>query len=282
MHLQYTDPQTDAVFTYSDDIRRDEGLLRKPESIIRFLWNRNDRPARFRLDDRQIELQPQQLVTTTYFQHLGYLPDHPPLTALVFNRAFYCIVDHDKEVGCNGILFFGTQDLPIVTIPPEQRVKFDRLRDTIVDEFSTQDTIQGDMLQMLLKRFIILTTRLAKAQRIVHTLDDAQVDTIRQFNVLVDVHFREKQSVRAYAELLHKSPKTLSNLFAAYGHRSPKQIIQERIALEARRLLHFTDKQTQEIAYELGFEDPGYFSRFFKKIVGETPSAYKRESGSGG
>ena len=281
MHLEYADSRLDAVFAYTDYLQRDERLLSKPESVIRFLWNRNDRPAAFQLDGRRIELDPHQIVTTTYFQHLGYLPEHPPLTALVFNREFYCIVDHDKEVGCNGILFFGTQDLPVITIPEDQRLKFDRLIDTVLDEFQTQDTIQGDMLQMLLKRFIIMCTRLAKEQRIVHNLDDGQIDTIRQFNVLVDMHFREKQSVREYAELLYKSPKTLSNLFATYNQKTPKQIIQERIALEAKRLLHFTDKQTQEIAYELGFDDPGYFSRFFKKIVGESPSAYKRELGVG-
>ena len=281
MHLEYADSRLDAVFAYTDYLQRDERLLSKPESVIRFLWNRNDTLAAFQLDGRRVVLAPHQLVTTTYFQHLEYLPEHPPLTALLFNREFYCIVDHDKEVGCNGILFFGTQDLPIITIPENQRLKFDRLIDTVLDEFQTQDTIQGDMLQMLLKRFIIMCTRLAKEQCIVHSLDDNQIDTIRRFNVLVDMHFREKQSVREYADLLYKSPKTLSNLFATYNQKSPKQIIQERIALEAKRLLHFTDKQTQEIAYELGFDDPGYFSRFFKKIVGESPSAYKRELGVG-
>ena len=279
MHLEYSDQRLGSVFAYSDYLQRDEPLLSKPDSVIRFLWNRNDRPVHFRLDDLNIELQPNQLVTTTYYQHLRYLPDHPPLTALVFNREFYCIVDHDQEVGCNGILFFGTQDLPIISIPAEQQTKFDQLIDIIVDELRTQDTIQGDMLQMLLKRFIILCTRLAKTQCIVQTLDDHQIDTIREFNVLVDMHFREKQSVREYADLLFKSPKTLSNLFATYNQKTPKQIIQERIALEAKRLLHFTDKQTQEIAFELGFDDPGYFSRFFKKIVGESPSTYKRALG---
>ena len=280
MHLEFIGRQLGSVFAYTDYLQRDEALLSKPNRVIRFLWNRNDQPVPFRLDDLNIVLQPHQIITTTYYQHLRYLPDHPALTALVFNREFYCIVDHDQEVGCNGILFFGTQDLPIITIPEAQRSKFDQLLDIIVDELRAQDSTQGDMLQMLLKRFIILCTRLAKQQCVVQTLDNGQLDTIREFNVLVDMHFREKQTVREYAELLFKSPKTLSNLFAKYGKRTPKQIIQDRIALEAKRLLHFTDKQTQEIAFELGFDDPGYFSRFFKKVVGESPSTYKRAVGA--
>ena len=276
MHIEYSDRELSARFVYTDYLQRDEAHLSTTEGMIRLLWNRNERPVSFQLDDRLIVLEPHQIVTTTYFQRLRYLPEHPPMTALLFNREFYCIVDHDEEVGCNGILFFGTQDLPVITLSAAHRRKFDMLNEVLVEEFRTQDNIQGDMLRMLLKRFIILCTRLAKEQLIVHQLDDRQIDTIRQFNVLVDMHFREKQTVRAYADLLHKSPKTLSNLFAVYNQQSPKQIIQERIALEARRLLHFTDKQTQEIAYELGFDDPGYFSRFFKKLVGESPSAYKR------
>nr|WP_286174599.1 helix-turn-helix domain-containing protein [Cytophaga sp. FL35] len=75
--------------------------------------------------------------------------------------------------------------------------------------------------------------------------------------------------------MLHKSPKTLSNLFSIYGQKSPQQIILSRLALEAKRLIHFTDKQNQEIAYELGFNDPAHFSKFFKKLTQLTPSQYR-------
>jgi AraC-like DNA-binding protein len=144
-----------------------------------------------------------------------------------------------------------------------------------LEEFSTPDTIQGDMLQMLLKRMIILSTRLAKEQLIVQTLDNDQIDVIRKFNYLVDLNFKTKRRVSDYAEMLFKSPKTLSNLFAIYNQRSPQQIILDRIALEAKRLINYTDKQNQEIAYELGFNDPAHFSRFFKKMTQMSPSEYR-------
>ena len=78
--------------------------------------------------------------------------------------------------------------------------------------------------------------------------------------------------------MLSKSPKTLSNLFAIYNQQSPQQIILSRLALEAKRLLNFTDKQNQEIAYELGFNDPAHFSRFFKKMTQLSPSQYREKS----
>lgn len=104
------------------------------------------------------------------------------------------------------------------------------------------------MLQMLLKRLIIICTRLAKDQLILRITDDLKIDIIRNFNFLVDIHFRTKRQVNKYAELLNKSPKTLSNLFLLYNQKTPQQIIHERVVLEAKRLLLFSEKSTKEIS----------------------------------
>lgn len=277
MKYEFVDRKLGAIFGFTDHLQADQSGFAIDKGVIYLLWNRNEVAVPIHIDDLVIELQPNQLVTTTYFQHVAFVKGSAPLTAFLFNREFYCIADHDEEVSCNGILFFGTQDLPIISIPPDQERKFELLLEVVQEEFRTVDTIQGDMLQMLLKRLIIICTRLAKEQHIVKSLNDAQIDTIRQFNVLVDMHFRTKRKVKDYAELLHKSPKTLSNLFATYNHQTPQQIIQDRVVLEAKRLLLFSEKQTQEIAYDLGFEDPAYFSRFFKKQAGLTPSAFREE-----
>lgn len=88
---------------------------------------------------------------------------------------------------------------------------------------------------------------------------------MRQYYVLVDEHFREKKQVQEYADLLNRSPKTLSNLFAAYGLPSPLRVIHERTGAEAQRLLLYTSKSAKEIAALLGFEDTAAFSRFSKR-----------------
>tara|TARA_R110002012_G_scaffold121510_2_gene271069 strand:- start:40375 stop:41223 length:849 start_codon:yes stop_codon:yes gene_type:complete len=275
MRHEYIDSRLGAILGFTDDIKKDEERFSITKKTIKFLWNRNDCPLTIKIDGTNLELLSNQIITVTYLQHVSYVETHLPLSAILFNREFYCISDHDSEVSCNGILFFGTQDIPIITIPQEQLNRFNLLHDVFIEEFSTSDNIQGDMLQMLLKRLIIMSTRLAKEQLIVKTLGNEQIDTIRRFNFLVDIHFRTKRKVADYAELLHKSPKTLSNLFAIYNQKSPQQIILERIALEAKRLINFTDKQNQEIAYELGFNDPAHFSRFFKKMTQMTPSDYR-------
>lgn len=276
MRFEYYDKRLGAVFGLTDHIQQDESSFSITEWTIKFLWNRNTKPVRIRIDDQPVVIRPGQISTVTYLHRVDYLPSELPLTAFTFNREFYCISDHDREVSCNGILFFGAQEIPVISIPDDQLEKFETLYKVFIDEFTNRDHIQGEMLQMLLKRLIILTTRLAKEQLIPNQLNSDQIELIRKFNYLVDLHFREKRKVSNYAEMLFKSPKTLSNLFAIYNHKSPQQVIHERIALEAKRLMHYTDKQNQEIAFELGFNDAAHFSRFFKNISGISPSQYRQ------
>jgi AraC family 4-hydroxyphenylacetate 3-monooxygenase operon regulatory protein len=275
MRHEYKDLKLGAILGLTNDIRKDNDRFSITSNTIKFLWNRNDEPIEFVVDDMVLKLMPNQMVTVTYLQNVSFSKTNLPLSAILFNREFYCISDHDSEVSCNGILFFGTQDLPIISIPDDQLRKFNVWFEVFLEEFSTPDNIQGDMLQMLLKRLIIMSTRLAKEQHIVKALNNEQVDTIRKFNYLVDIHYKTKRKVSEYAEMLFKSPKTLSNLFSIYNQKSPQQIILERLALEAKRLIHFTDKQNQEIAFDLGFNDPAHFSRFFKKMTQKTPSEYR-------
>lgn len=234
MHLEFKDPQLKAILGITDDIKNDERRFSNTENTIKFFWNRNQEATTVEIDGLQLNLEPNQIVSVTYLQHISFKNTHLPLTAFLFNREFYCIIDHDSEVSCNGILFFGTQDIPIVSIPSELQRRFDMLYETFLEEFSTPDKIQGAMLQMLLKRLIIMCTRLAKEQLIVKSLNNDQIEVIRKFNFLVDIHYKDKRKVSDYAEMLHKSPKTLSNLFSIYGQKSPQQIILNRLALEAK------------------------------------------------
>ena len=82
-------------------------------------------------------------------------------------------------------------------------------------------------------------------------MKESQIDLVRKFNVLVDRNFKSKKTVGEYADLLFKSPKTLSNLFAKHNQKTPLQIIHERTVLKAKRLFMHTDKSFKEIAFDL-------------------------------
>lgn len=213
------------------------------------------------------------------FSNQSFIFENPgQITAWQYNRDFYCIVDHDNEVSCAGFLFFGSYGHLFIKLDEPNQAKLETLRKVFLEEFETTGSTQSEMLKMLLKRLIIIATRLAKEQYVNDQLVESdKFDIVRKYNLLVDRNFKVHHQVQFYASELNKSPKTLSNLFARYHHKLPLQIIHDRIIDETKRLIYYTDKSAKEIAYELGFEDTAHFSRFFKNITGQNISEYKKE-----
>jgi AraC-like DNA-binding protein len=152
----------------------------------------------------------------------------------------------------------------------------------VIDDFMAETIIhdrhQEEMLRILLKRFIITCTRIARKRYSMNEDCEKAFDIVRKFHVLVDNNYKEKKRVQDYADMLFRSPKTLSNLFAEYELPSPLHIIHERVIAEAKRLLLYTDKSAKEISEILGFEDLATFSRFFKKMEGKSISDYRKET----
>ncbi len=250
-------------------------LKETSQSTLSIVWSQED-GTHLIIDNVDYHLKKNQIVFLTEF-HSVQNKKVGKLRLVRFNRPFYCIIDHDSEVGCRGILFFGAAGVPMINIPEDEIEKFETLWRMFELEMQSHDRLQIEMLQMMLKRFVILCTRIHKEQ------NDPQIDTethdlVREFNFLVEGHFKEKHSVSEYADMMHKSPKTLSNFFAKHHQKSPLQTIQERILLEARRLLTYTDMGVSEIAYEIGFDSVQTFSRLFKKKEGVSPVEYRRSA----
>ena len=220
-------------------------------------------------------LKQNQIIFCTPVNNITIEPFTTGVVSFIFNREFYCIRDHDAEVSCNGLLFFGSSNAPIITLDEKEQERFNLLYLILKEEFETKDQIQGEMLLVLLKRLLIKATRLIKGNLIQPLIKNEQLDLIRQFNLLVEMHFRTKHRVTDYAVLLERSPKTLSNVFLKYNAKTPLKVISERICLEAQRLLLFSKKSVTDIGFELGFTDVSHFSKFFKKHYQQTPAAYR-------
>lgn len=99
----------------------------------------------------------------------------------------------------------------------------------------------------------------------------------RQFKTLLASSFQTIKSPAAYAAALNISPSYLNEAVKLRTSMPVSYWIQEEIMTEARRLLFYTDNTVKQVADDLGFEDHAYFSRFFSKIAGITPLAYRRK-----
>lgn len=256
----------------------DQSLLKtfsnsKQIGLYTFIVTRNS-SLELIVDGVPLILKPHQILSLTPIQQLKYIAGKQSVV-YQFNQEFYCIKDHDKEVGCAGVLFFGNDTIPVITLNTIEQDKFNMLHDMFLEEIETQDTIQAEMLRMLLARFIIKTTRLLKTETTSDAIIKSTDETLRQYNLLVEAHFKNAHHVGFYADKLNKSAKTLSNSFSKFG-QSPLKIIHERLILETKRQLMYTDKTAKQIAYDIGFEDASHLSRLFKKQTMVTMSEFKK------
>ena len=275
MKLTYSSLKYDSCFILTDFNCDSSRKLLKDKGLYKIIWCK-DYGVTIKIDGYHLTLEQHQIVFCTPLNVLDIKKNTDGLISFVFNREFYCIRDHDAEVSCNGFLFFGSSHPQVITLSQDNVKSFSAMLHLLEEEFKTKDNIQGEMLRVLLKRTLILSRRLVKTDIVQPELPNAQLDIIRKFNILVEQHFREKHQVSDYAGMLFKSPKTLSNLFGKYNNKSPLQVINDRILLEAKRLLIYSDKTSEEIGYELGYKEASHFSKFFKKNEGSNPTDFRK------
>lgn len=273
MHLRFASADTHAVF----ELRQPQyAWSSSPEqATYKILWNRHQ-PTELALDGIRITIQPGHILALTPFHHVTLPAPNQSVVLYTFSEEFYCVEKHDREVSCIGLLFYGATDVTTLMLDVPDQARFGLLHDMLCEEFQTADTIQREMLTVLLARMIILCTRIARTQQLAAQTIPPVQELIRQFNILVETHFREQHEVQFYAAALHRSPKTLANTLSQARQPSPIATIHNRLILEARRLLQYTDKSIKEIASDLNFSDLQTFCRFFKLKTQTAPSALRK------
>ncbi len=104
-----------------------------------------------------------------------------------------------------------------------------------------------------------------------------QTEYIQTFRKLIKENFKQHFTVEKYAELTGISPKHLIDLCKTQTGKTPLKLIQEHIIIEAKRLFYYTKKTIKEVAYELHFDTPASFSKYFKSATGHAPSIYRKK-----
>jgi AraC-like DNA-binding protein len=275
MHFKYKG-NNEGLFDLIDTAQLKFTSAQLKKDCYTVIWARNDSLI-LSVDGYRVLVAENHLLFASSLNKLDFEVAYKDVMIYSFNREFYCIRDHDAEVSCNGYLFLGSSLPLVVGLTEREKKSFNILYEFFVEEFEMMDHIQGEMLLVLLKRLLILSLRIARKLLPDKDMPQSKLDIIRKFNLLVEMHFREKHKVGDYAELMHITPKSVSNLFSRYFHKTPLQIINERVILEIKRLLMYSDKNINEITYLLGFKEVSHLSKFFKNHTGLSPKEYQKK-----
>lgn len=229
------------------------------------------------VDDSKLNFGGAKAIFITPGQHLQ-ITTNSNLTgyAISFNKEFYCIEYHDSDISCQGLLFVNNFNLVNFKLDTQQHTVYTNTAKEMVSEMEGNASLQEEMLKNLLKNLLIRSNRLFREQMSDGDVNDSSIDFVRRFSDLVERNFREIKEVEAYAEMLRIASSSLTKKLKKYGIDSPSKIIKNRVVTEAKRLLIYTNKSIKEIAGFLGYDDQFYFSRFFTKEVGISPSEYKK------
>jgi AraC family transcriptional regulator, transcriptional activator of pobA len=199
---------------------------------------------------------------------------------LNFHPDFFCIHRHQKEVACNGVLFNNIYESPLIQLKEEELANFLSLANDLKVEMQHLALAQYEIMVSYLKIFLINASRIKVNQRsqdqlvikkepfILQTLKDA-----------IETHYKTKRSASDYAHLLSISTKALNRIAKTHFNKTLTDLITERIIIEAKRELYLTAKPVKIIAYELGFNDEFYFSRYFKTNTEVSPQLYRNNVG---
>lgn len=196
-----------------------------------------------------------------------------------FHPNFFCIYKHEDEVACNGVLFNNIYQSPVISLMPAETASFLTMIQSLQAEMQNKGVAQYEMLTAHLKIFLISAVRIKITEHKLTLPAGKEPFILQTLKDTIEEHYRAKRSPGEYAELLNISPKALNRISKKHLNKTLSGLISERIVIEAKRELYLTGKPVKQIAYELGFEDEFYFSRFFKSNATVSPQFYRETVG---
>ena len=174
-------------------------------------------------------------------------------------------------------LFDDFVSLSCVTVQDKDSAALDMLIGAMQEELKKEDSLgHREALHALVKLFVIMVRRsYAEINPSAPNPHKVSYKAFLNFRKLIEENYCRMHTVKDYAALLNVSSKTLTLYVNECSKYSPLELINNRIILEAKRLLRYSVLSVKEIAFRLGFEDPSYFAKFFKRLVKQSPADYR-------
>lgn len=213
-------------------------------------------------------------------KHRMYIDQSVGGTYILFNEEFIQY-NPKNHVPLKEYRLFNNPDFKsLITVVPETRQKLKNINDLIFDELRTPDDYSQDIVLNLLHLFLLESRRIfdQQNQEGIEKPSETPDSTIIQFKLLIENNYQTQKNVSAYAQLLHMSPSCLNEVAKRTTGITAGELIRNRVIDQTKKLLYSSAMSGKEIAFDLGFDDPAYFSRFFRKYTGTTLKEFREHS----
>lgn len=193
---------------------------------------------------------------------------------LLFTENFFDKYPDDIKYLRNNILFNDLLEEPVLNLRKGSPILaiFNEIEAEIA---KPNDVFKHDILHNLLHNFLLLAERERRNTGFTEIRKGEEFDYTILFKNLLEEHFKDIKSVERFASMMSVSEKKLNKSTHLILGKSPKELIDERVILEAKRLLAHTGNSIKEIGFELGFEETTNFIKYFKKHVSKTPIEFR-------
>lgn len=172
--------------------------------------------------------------------------------------------------------FFAVDAAPLLPIPAGDEFRIGPAVLEIQQEFTNAARFAATSIRAWLRILFVRATRLHQVR---HPVMEATAGArlVRQFYLSVERHFREEFALADYARELGVTANHLNDVVRQEAKQSAGGLVRQRRLLDAKRLLSHSDHSVSEIGYVIGFQDPSYFSRFFRRETGLAPAAFREQ-----
>jgi AraC family transcriptional activator of pobA len=195
-------------------------------------------------------------------------------TVLMFTEEMFCSEMLRKEL--RAYCLDMKERLNCITLTEEAYNEIKTLSNMITDLYTDLNIIKKEQIRHLIKLIILKLLDYTKTRELSQK-ETSETNLFMEFTNMVDEKYREVRLVSEYCELLDVTPKRLNALSKKYNGQTAIQVIHEKIYIEARRLLAFSEHTHKEIAYNLNFDSPSAFSKFIQKKSGYTPTQLQKK-----
>ena len=280
LDLLYDDIPVPFVIKTMEDIdRRLGGIADNPHrhNYYTIIWS-STATGKHIIDFKEYPILPQHIFFVSPEQVHQVITDPGPTGyVILFTPEFLQKNSIREDFIANLKLFQKSDETPPLPLTDKMMISLKLFTGQMQSAFNSDDDMLFEAIGAYLKLFLIECNGHCSLFPDSNTQNiEVGKTLVRNFKAIVENNFTKWHQVKDYADALNVTPNYLNEVIKSTIHVSAKDFIQSRVVLEAKRMAIFTGKSSKEIGYDLGFEDPSHFSKFFKINLGYSIQEFKK------